>query len=78
MLKSTLIIILFFIIVMIMVIITSYLGFKKEKFGSSDWVGEWRTLSQPYIIYYDDDLYPQYDKNYLKLNYKGFNQSHYQ
>ena len=51
---------------------------KSENFGSSDWVGEWQSLSQPYVFYYDSDLYPQYDQDYLKLNYQGSNQSRYQ
>ena len=83
MLKSSLLIIIIFFIVMIMAITISFTGFKnnskkKELFGSSDWVGEWRSLSQPYVIYYDPELYPQYDPNYLKLNYKPANQVMYQ
>ncbi len=80
MLKSTLLIITIFVIVFLMALMILFNGFdnKSEKFGSSDWVGEWRALSQPYVIYYDPDLYPQYDQNYLKLNYHGANQARYQ
>jgi hypothetical protein len=80
MLKSTLLIIIVFIIIIIMALMVLLTGFdnKSESFGSSDWVGEWKSLSQPYVFYYDSDFYPQYDRDYLKLNYQGSNQSRYQ
>jgi hypothetical protein len=82
MLKSTLLIITIFIIVIILAFTVLSNNFnevkKQENFGSSDWVAEWRALSQPYVIYYDSDLYPQYDQNYLNLNYKGSNEHKYQ
>lgn len=78
MLKSTLLIIISYIIVIIMALIILLYSKKNESFGSSDWVGEWRALSQPYVIYYDEELYPQINPNYLKLNYKPSNQVQYQ